>query len=249
VAGILSVAGWAAGWLTVDGAAAAFLVGSAVLVGTGWPGGILLGLFFVTGSVLTQFNRRSGTGSSESPKRGRDAKQVLANGLWAAVGAALAPWRPDAGWSVLTGALAAAQSDTWATELGARSARPPRLITTWVSVPRGTSGAITPRGTLGGLAGAAMLWALGAAGGAPPRAAAAGFLGGVVGLFGDSVLGATVQARFRCDGCGEDTERRRHRCGRPARHVRGWKVLDNDGVNLVATGAGAFAAVLFTAWL
>jgi uncharacterized protein (TIGR00297 family) len=213
------------------------------------PGGTLLGFFFVTGSILTQVTRRSGLASSESPKGGRNVRQVGANGLWAALGAGMVPWEPVAGWAMLTGALAAAQSDTWATEIGARSTRLPRMITTWARVPRGTSGGITLRGTLGGLAGAAVLSALGAGVGVPTPAATAGFLGGIVGMLGDSVLGASVQAGFRCDACNEDTERSRHRCGRESRHVSGWKWLDNDGVNLLATGVAGSAAVLLSSWL
>jgi len=80
-------------------------------------------------------------------------------------------------------------------------------------------------------------------------AAAVGLVGGIVGMLGDSFLGATVQARFHCDACNQDTERRQHRCGTSARHVSGWKWLDNDGVNLLATGAGGSVAALLSTWL
>jgi uncharacterized membrane protein len=67
-------------------------------------------------------------------------------------------------------------------------------------------------------------------------------------MLADSLMGAVVQARFRCDPCDEITERRRHTCGRPARAVSGWAWLDNDGVNLIATGTGAAAAALLSWW-
>jgi uncharacterized protein (TIGR00297 family) len=249
LAGIISGAGYAAGWLTAGGAAAALVVGCAVWAGSGWTGGALLVLFFVTGSLLTRATRRSGLASSESPERGRNAHQVWANGLCAAAGAILVPWHSGAGWSILTGALAAAQGDTWATEIGATSPRPPRMITTWTVVARGTSGAITLLGTLGGVAGAGILSGLGAWLGMPARAAAAGFIGGVIGMLTDSLLGATVQARFQCDACAEPTERPRHRCGRVPRHLSGLRWLDNDGVNLLACGAGGSVAALLFPWL
>jgi len=190
-------------------------VGSTVLVGSGLPGGALLGLFFVTGSVLTQITRRSGLASSESPKSGRNARQVCANGLWAAVGAGLVPWRPAAGWSMLTGALAARA----VRHLGHRDRRSIGPATQndhdRGRGTAGTSGGITLRGTLGGLVGAAVLAASGVAVWVPLGPATAGVLGGIVGMVGDSLLGATVQARFHCDACNQDTERRRHKCGSP----------------------------------
>jgi uncharacterized protein (TIGR00297 family) len=244
----LAGVGWAAGWLTLDGMVAAAVVGGAVFAGSGWPGGLLLALFFLSGSVLTQKNQRSEVAGLVSPGGARNARQVVANGLWAGVGAMLVNWRPDTGWAVLTGALAAAQSDTWATEFGAHSRRPPRMITTGAVVPRGTSGAVSLRGTTAGLVGAATAGALALAIGVPARAALAGVIGGSLGMVADSLLGATVQGRFVCSQCGQPSERSSH-CERPARRLAGWRWLDNDGVNLLATGAGGSTAALLLSWL
>jgi len=59
----------------------------------------------------------------------------------------------------------------------------------------------------------------------------------------DSVLGATAQGKFRCSVCGVEMETRRHH-GLRTVHSRGLRLLDNNGVNLFATGAGALVAVL-----
>src|SRR2546427_237612 len=96
----LALAGYAAGWLSPDGVIAAALVGTAVLAGNGLRGGAPLALFFVSGSVLTAANHRAGFKRTESKGPRRDARQVLANGLWAAVGAGLVPWNADAGWAL-----------------------------------------------------------------------------------------------------------------------------------------------------
>ena len=111
-----------------------------------------------------------------------------------------------------------------------------------------TSGAVSATGTSGGVAGALVLVVVGAVAGFPHRAAVAGLIGGVVGMFADSLLGATVQGRFHCDGCNENTERKRHHCGRTCRPVSGWPWLDNDGVNLLATGTGGGTAALLCFW-
>jgi uncharacterized protein (TIGR00297 family) len=245
----LAAGGYAAGWLTPDGTVAAGLIGGAVFAGSGVRGGLLLALFFVSGSVLSASSHRAGLGPADSPKVARNARQVFANGLWAAIGALLVPWKPATGWAILTGSLAAAQSDTWATEIGVRSRRGPVLITSWSPVPRGTSGAVSALGTAGGVAGALLCFGAARIAGLPGRAALAGLFGGVIGMLADSVLGATVQGQFFCETCNERTERRRHRCGTRARLAKGWEWLDNDGVNLVATGAGGSAAALLSAWL
>jgi uncharacterized protein (TIGR00297 family) len=242
LAGLLALAGSVAGWLTLDGAFAATVVGGTIFTGAGLTGAFLLGSFFVTGSLLTYGAR----GSDRRPgRRGRTGRQVLANGGWAAVGAALIAARSvDVGWVILTGALAAAQGDTWATEIGSRAAHPPRLITTGRSVPTGTSGGITLLGSAAGVGGAvalaAIAWALGVA----RDVAAAAAAGGAAGLFVDSLIGATVQGRFRCDACEDVTESARHHCGAATRLVGGMRGVDNDVVNALGTAAGSGAALI-----
>ncbi len=206
-------------WLSRSGAVAALAVGGATVWGAGWRGFGLLLAFFVSGSLLTTM--------AEGGGGRRTAAQVFANGGVAAV-AALAGW-----WPIFAGALAAATADTWATEIGAFSPTPPRLITSGVPVPRGASGGITPLGTAGGVLGAAVMgglsWVLGPRAGGPgsthPGWTAAVVAGaGVVGMLVDSLLGATVQGAF-----GDE----------PVQPRRGYAWLDNDGVNLAATLAGA----------
>lgn len=241
LAGGLGAVGAALGWLTVGGAVAATAVGGAVLVGAGLAGGAQLALFFVSGSVLTYARRRPNGGTAAPGPRGRVWRQVIANGGWAGLGALLVPSHPAVGWPMLTGALAAAQADTWGTEIGRCAARLPRLITSGRTVPVGTSGGVTLLGTAAGAAGAGLMGGLALLLGTPLAAAAGAVAGGLLGTIADSVLGATVQARYHCPSCGRTTESARHRCGSLAAHVSGIRWIDNDVVNLAATAVGAIA--------
>jgi uncharacterized protein (TIGR00297 family) len=219
-------------FLTRGGSIAALAIGAAVVIGTGWRGLAVLLVFFLSASLLTPGGGR------------RRAVQVGANGGIAAVAALLAPLHPL--WRLaFAGALAAAAADTWSTEIGARSRRPPRLITTGRPVAPGVSGGVTWLGTAGGAAGASLVTATAAVlGFIPPASLLPTAVAGLVAGAADSLLGATVQARYRCPACGEAGESSRHTCGSPARLVAGWRWVTNDTVNLAATVAGAVLAAL-----
>ncbi len=153
---------------------------------------------------------------------------MVANG--GAAGLALLGPEPLASAAFL-GAVATAAADTWATELGLLAGQPPRLVTSLRPVPAGTSGGVTVAGLLASGAGAAAVglaaqvtrragdargvdWNVGGAGGGDAWAVlwrvGAGTLCwaliGVVGALVDSLLGATLQARYWCARCQAPTE-------------------------------------------
>lgn len=256
-AGAIGYGGWRARALTGDGALAATAVGATVLARGGWPAAAALVVFFVTSSALSRFKAR------EKARRGvlvqakggrRDAWQVLANGGAAAACVGLAGRRGAGGY---LGALATAGADTWATELGLLAARRPRSILSLRPVPPGTSGGVTPEGTLASLAGAATAGAAWTAmewlqSGHRPGDAVRGIvrtaLAGTAGALIDSLLGATVQGAYWCPRCHEPTETRFHaRCGEAASLVRGVPWITNDVVNALATAAGALIGVALNA--
>lgn len=248
--------GYWRGALSRSGALAATVVGALVFGLGGLAWGALLVAFFTSSSLLSFYKPARKARIVEKFEKGsrRDATQVLANGGWLTLLAVLAWWRP-APWlfPAAVGALATANADTWATELGILSPPPPRLITTGEPVPPGTSGAISRLGTMAALTGGLFIGfvatATAVAGYAGPNyhqpAAWLGFLGAVSGLAGslfDSSLGATVQRIHYCPRCKEETERRIHRCGTATAPRRGWSWLDNDWVNFFATVVGSLIA-------
>lgn len=218
---VAALASLRARFLTADGAAAATVVGTLTLGFGGWGVAALVGLFFLTSSLLTRW--RGGEKRPADPRGARAAAQVMANGGVPAIlavvwGLTRAGPLADASAASIAAAIAAATADTWATELGLLSRTPPRLITTGRPVPAGTSGGVTATGTLAAVVGAALVagagqWWLGA-----PFWVSA--LVGTGAMMLDSVLGATVE---------------RHRTG-----------ITNDVVNLLSTLAAASAGAILS---
>jgi uncharacterized protein (TIGR00297 family) len=180
--------------------------------------------------------RKASVGLEES-RRGRRADQIIANLGVAALFASTTGWyiaeRCGNWFGSINGegavvrayfaipyipmlaALAEATADTVSSEIGQAFGGTPFMLTTLRRVPPGADGAISLRGTLAGIAAAALIAATGApALGMSPTECLVAFAAGVAGLFFDSLLGATVERK-------------------------GW--IGNDLVNFTST---AFAAAL-----
>jgi uncharacterized protein (TIGR00297 family) len=224
--------------LTLSGAATATLAGTAVLTGAGWPGGLVLATFFIGSTLVSRLTNDPAVDTLDAKGTRRDAGQVLANGGPAVVGALLGS--PG----MLIAGLAAAAADTWATSLGSLSARPPRLITSGKPVPAGTSGAVSWLGTLGGLLGAATVAGVAALTFHSNVLFPLSLALGLGGMLLDSLLGAGIQARFRCPTCQTPCERPVHRCGTPAVLLYGMRWCSNDAVNAISTAAAGVAGAL-----
>ncbi len=265
VAGVIGFAGYRARALTWDGALAASLIGGTVFGFGGWISAILLVLFFASSSALSFVGKRNvrKRSAEETFDKGgkRDAAQVLANGGVAAIAAMLYGVLGASAASLMfgafVGALAEATADTWATEIGVLSSAPPRLVTTGRQVEAGTSGGLTALGSAAGMLGAAIIGTVSAClvfipqlhlrTGDSVSAAWPIFLaalaGGTVGMFADSLLGATLQASYFCPLCKKPTESRIHGCGTPTTLVRGLRWITNDVVNLAGTLVGALVGL------
>ena len=206
--------------------------------------------FFFTASGWSRYRKARKQQQAAITEKGatRDAGQVYANGgvAWAcAIGHLLFPsplW-----WLGCVGAFAAANADTWGTELGGLSRRLPRLITTGAAVPAGTSGGVSLLGLFGGMGGALVV------GGAAWLVAADSNLGlvgialagGLAGTLMDSLAGATVQAKYEDAKTGKRTERSGTE-SMPNELIAGLRWINNDAVNALCTLTGAVIAI--TVW-
>ncbi len=258
LAALVALVAWRLGALSLSGALAATGLGGLTYGLGGLPAAILLVAFFASSSGLSRiFNPQKKAVSEDFSKSGRrDWVQVLANGgaAWLALLAGAMGWLSQSvAWLAFAAALATANADTWATELGVLSRTPPRLVTTGAPAPTGASGAVSLLGTLVGLAAALLIgllagWLLGR------DLMLVVLVVGVSGLLGsliDSYLGATVQAGYYCPKCRKETERHPlHSCGTATQLRRGLPWFSNDGVNFLSTLCGAFlASGAATLWL
>lgn len=220
------------GWLTMDGAGAAMVIGTITFGLGGWPTIIALLVFFISSALISRNNNRQNSPDINLSRR--DGRQVWANGFWI-VFWLVAGMLSNAlvCWFAAAAAIATATADTWATELGSEyfnvntySAR------SFSEVAPGTQGGVSWTGLLASLAGAALIagivgiyfsfsigWFI--------CILTAGFTGALI----DSLLGATIQGK-----------RRKIRLSR----FRWQKELaiDNNMVNWIATGAGSLLILI-----
>ncbi len=264
------------GSLSRSGVAGAILTGTLIFGFAGWIAGFLLIAFFASSSRLSKFKAqaRSKRDAARLFDKGgrRDIWQALANGgaatICAVAAGLLAPSPetafpgPNPGtalYAAMLGALATANADTWATELGVLSRSQPRLITTFRPVERGVSGGISAVGSAAALAGAGFIALIAAL----AHAALASLMGlsmpgslwaifaivtaaGLLGSLADSLLGATLQAMYRDSATGQPTEKPTSPSGARNALLRGLPWLNNDWVNFLATLAGACLALVAT---
>ena len=133
--------------------------------------------------------------------------------------------------------LAVVCSDTWSTEIGTLLKTKTISIKNFKETEQGTSGGISVPGSIGAVLGAfiipvsSLFWL-----DSILLISISGFLGNIV----DSLLGAVVQAQYKCSVCGKITERKYH-CGNRTILLKGMKWLNNDVVNFIS----AFTGVLF----
>jgi uncharacterized protein (TIGR00297 family) len=260
IAVVISFLAYRAHSLDKSGAIAATVMGTIIFGLGGWSWAILLLAFFLTSSALSHSfkNRKQGLSEKFSKGNERDAGQVFGNGGVATAFVLVHALYPQSSisWIGFAASLAAVNADTWATELGVLNPTRPRMVTDLRKhVEKGTSGGVSLFGTVASLLGSALIailaaflnpietlntnyWLL---------VALITFAGLTASLF-DSFLGATVQAMYFCPTDKKETEKHPlHTCGTETIHIRGWRWLNNDLVNVACGIFGSLIALLFIA--
>ncbi len=251
IMGVIALGAFLARQLTFGGALAAFLVGFFPTWILGFGALFSLLFFFIATAILGKISKRLRRVDVEKihQKTGRrDMVQVFANGLMALLAALLFTCRQNPAYIIMFGAaVGEAASDSFASEVGILSKRPPVSILTGRPMDRGLSGAISALGLVAALMGALLVAIVVSSGyfevGA--RAFRAASIITVAALFGcllDSVLGITLQAHYWDEVTKRITEKPRID-GRVLPLERGVRWIDNDMVNFIANISSALLAL------
>ncbi len=219
-------AAYAARAIDVPGAVAGTILGTVTATFLGWRGFVVLVFFVAAGTAATKlgYRRKAATRLAQEAGGRRSAKNAVANAGVACAAALFAATTPQGGLylAAFLGAFSSATADTLSSEIGQLRRGRCVLVTSWQPVAPGTDGGISLGGTLVGTAGAFAVAVLGfSVGFHAPGGIAVVAVAGVFGSFVDSLLGATLERRG---------------------------LLDNEGVNFLATLAGALVAAGATAW-
>ncbi|AST92550.1 DUF92 domain-containing protein [Sutcliffiella cohnii] len=243
----IAVLGYKGRALSKSGSIATIIVGVFIANGFGWKGLLLIGIFFVTSSVWSKWKKDKDETSKVVEKGSqRDWIQVFANGGIPAVASILfIVSESSLFWIAFVTAIAVSTSDTWASEIGPLSNKRPLSIFSLKRVEKGTSGAISLLGTTAALFGSiiislssVVLWD----GSIELFLMICTF--GFIGCFLDTILGATVQVKYRCSKCGKSTEHRIH-CNEVTIHTSGSTFVNNDVVNITSILFTSIIACIF----
>lgn len=240
--------------LSRTGLLAFIMIGSVLFFGGSFAWLLTMFIFVLSASLLTKYRQQEKLFLDDIVEKTgpRDFVQGIANlGVGTVCAVLYIITSSPVFVFAFLGSVAASNADTWATEIGTLSAERPRLITTWKKVKKGTSGAISKQGTLGGIGGSLVIAICGSLliyldhqyffwG----KLLTASFLGGVVGFFVDSLLGATIQARYFSPKHNKVTEQVLFRHVWKTEHIGGVTWINNDVVNFLCSLTGAVVSVL-----
>jgi len=241
----------------LTGFLAGLFVGLIVILLGGWNWFLVILSFHIVAGVATkwkyEYKRRLGVAEEKGGARGW--RNVLANGIVASIAVMLEYILGGRLWAyAYLAAVATAMGDTLATEIGLLNPGKPRLITKpWIRVEPGTSGGVSFLGYLASALAGVIVGVIGYHLGVIPLSEVPGtnplyvvttvVIATIIGVTVDSIIGATVQAQYRCSICGKLTEKPVH-CGKPAVLIKGIRWIDNHVVNIIGITSGAVVATL-----
>lgn len=245
--GAISYISYKAKFLTFGGAVGAFLLAIFIFGIGGFKWAVPILTFFFFSSLLSLIRKRYKfeieNNFYEKSSR-RDFYQAMANGgVGLFLSIAYLNFSQEKYYLAFVLSVASACADTWATEFGSSFKTKVYNILTFKETKQGTSGGVSLIGFVGSFLGASLVVA--------STIPFVDFISteifmilvsfAILSTVVDSVLGASVQARYKCHSCGILTEKLEH-CSKPTALYKGLNFINNDAVNFISV---LFSSCLF----
>ena len=229
--------------ISLNGATVAILVAQSLYVFLGLKVYLSLILFFILGTIVSKINNSNKKEYKTKIMKfhARDWKQVFANSLPAVVLAWISYFNPNPKYALLSIAVfAAANADTFSSELGKLSGSRVFNILNGQTLPKGLSGGVSIPGLFAGFFGFALISFL--------TISQFGFKGflisftlGCLGTIIDSILGVLFQKKY----LGADGELQDFPMSEDDKPVKGLSFVDNNLINLVTITIVPILGLLF----
>ena len=226
------------GAMTTDGGICGFFLFAFVgFFGEGAVPVVFIVYLFLAGMLATAVGKkvkkhRTGVSEGHKPRR---AHQIVAVGLFSLISLIL--FRITAKpifYYIYFLALTEQIADSIASDIGSLTSKGNVNIITFKPVQKGISGGVSWLGTGCALISSFLLLSVPLAVGVLSwQTYLAISLLAFAGTLVDSILGALVQALYRCSDCDSLTEERNH-CNKPARLIKGFRMIDNVAVNFIS---------------
>ncbi len=246
---VISILSYNFKFLNFRGTVAIFLLAMVIFGLGGWKWTIPILVFFVLSSLISKLKRKNLAIAEKYIEKStpRNHIQVFANGGIGGILVILNYFFPsELFYIVFVSSIAAVCADTWSTEIGTFKQAVTVNILSFKEVQQGISGGVSFPGTIGGVLGASII-----------AASSLLWLGlkhinyvifiifaGMIGNLFDSILGASLQAKYKCNVCSKITERSFH-CGQNSLLIKGFKIINNDVVNFATAAIGGLFGFLF----
>ncbi|MBO0472998.1 DUF92 domain-containing protein [Enterococcus ureasiticus] len=246
VGSIIGLFSYIARLLTTSGVLALIFVATVVCGFGSWRTRGLLILFFASSGCIHLSKKRINVTKTKSlvqKDHTRDAWQVLANSLPAIISLILFYYTENQLFLIgYVSGIAGATADTWGSEIGILSKKSPRSILSFKQIEPGLSGGVSMLGSIASFFGSLLIsfsfwlvynW--------HPIFQLPSSLFVIVplicGVFDslvDSLLGATLQTKYRCPICGQITEQTQHHL-QQTKQISGISWMTNDWVNFFSS--------------
>ena len=233
----LAILAVGSGAMARDGGFAAFLLFAFV----GFFGGlvpiIFIGLLFFISTVVSVVGKKIDKKRQSEAHSPRRATQIIAVGLFPVIAIILHYiTKIDVFYYMFYLALIEQIADSMASDIGRLTKKKNISIITLRPVEKGISGGISTLGTACAFISSFLLGLIPLAFNvisvtAYVMISAFAFVGTLI----DSVVGGLFQSLYFCDNCKTKIESPMH-CDRPARLIKGYRVIDNVAVNYIAGG-------------